>query len=473
MKYNFALKSTIRKYVTAGYILAGATITALVLANLPQTKEGYQTFWHKPFQLNVAGFDIFSHNGHSLTIGGFINDFLMAVFFLSVGLELKREIFCGGELSTIRKALLPCIAAVGGMLMPTLVFAISCKLTGDANFMEVMERGMPIPMATDIAFSLGVLCIFSKRVPLGLKVFLAALAVADDLGGIIVIAIKYTEHIAWEYLAGVVGCIAACVGLAYKSVRSKLAYFLVGMIMWWLMFQSGIHSTIAGVILAFCIPARLNHGTIYYIERIRTQIDKFPLYEVTRQDKHTPNMLTQRDIQDLRSIESASDHLISTLQDMEDVLRNPINMVIIPLFAFANAGVCFDGMSVDNLFQGIGLGVFLGLFVGKFTGVLLACWMSIKMRLVQMPDGANWSSLSGVAMLCGIGFTVSMFMANLSYPLDYEGLEPHIMQAFLNDAKLGILCGTIVSALVGCLILNKALPKAEDIKHYSEHEHHA
>jgi NhaA family Na+:H+ antiporter len=184
-------------------------------------------------------------------------------------------------------------------------------------------------------------------------------------------------------------------------------------------------------------------------------------------------MLTQRDIQNLRSIESASDHLISTLQDTEDVLRNPINMVIIPLFAFANAGVCFDGMSVDNLFQGIGLGVFLGLFVGKFTGVLLACWMSIKMRLVQMPDGANWSSLSGVAMLCGIGFTVSMFMANLSYPLDYEGLEPHIMQAFLNDAKLGILCGTIVSALVGCLILNKALPKAEDIKHYSEHEHHA
>ena len=137
-----------------------------------------------------------------------------------------------------------------------------------------------------------------------------------------------------------------------------------------------------GVILAFCIPARLNHGTIYYIERIRTQIDKFPLYEVTRQDKHTPNMLTQRDIQNLRSIESASDHLISTLQDTEDVLRNPINMVIIPLFAFANAGVCFDGMTLGNLFQGIGLGVFLGLFIGKFTGVLLACWMSIKMRLV-------------------------------------------------------------------------------------------
>jgi NhaA family Na+:H+ antiporter len=225
------------------------------------------------------------------------------------------------------------------------------------------------------------------------------------------------------------------------------------------MFQSGIHSTIAGVVLAFCIPARLSHGTKYYIERIRKQIDKFPLYEVTSRDKHTPNLLTKEDIQNLRSIESASDHLISTLQDTEDVLRNPISLLIIPVFAFANAGVCFEGMSFANLFQGVGLGVLVGLIVGKFCGVMLACWLSIKSRIVQLPEGATWGSLSGVAMLCGIGFTVSIFMASLSYPEGFEGQEDALMTTLLNDAKLGILCGTITSAILGSLILNKTLPK--------------
>ena len=231
--------------------------------------------------------------------------------------------------------------------------------------------------------------------------------------------------------------------------------------MWWFMFQSGIHSTIAGVVLAFCIPARLSHGTKYYIEKIRVQIDKFPQYEVTAHDKRTPHMLTQTDIQDLRAIESASDHLISTLQDTEDVLRNPISILIIPIFAFANAGVCFEGMSADNLFQGVGLGVFLGLVIGKFSGVMLACWLSIKARIVQLPDGATWPSLAGIAMLCGIGFTVSMFMAELSYPLDFEGQSPETMRLLLNDAKLGILCGTITSALLGLLILHWTLPKTK------------
>ena len=229
--------------------------------------------------------------------------------------------------------------------------------------------------------------------------------------------------------------------------------------MWWFMFQSGIHSTIAGVVLAFCIPAKLSHGTKYYIEKIRVQIDKFPQYEVTAHDKRTPHMLTQTDIQDLRAIESASDHLISTLQDTEDVLRNPISILIIPIFAFANAGVCFEGMSIDNLIQGVGLGVFLGLVLGKFSGVMLACWLSIKAKIVQLPDGATWPSLAGIAMLCGIGFTVSMFMAELSYPMDLEGQSPEIMRVFLNDAKLGILCGTVTSAILGSLILHKTLPK--------------
>lgn len=451
--------STIRKYAEGGYFLIGATILALIVANIPATTQWYSEFWQRPLQLIVAGLDLLSHNGHSLTVGGFINDFLMAIFFLSVGLELKREIFCGGELSSPRKAMLPVLAAIGGMIMPTIVFGIACRLTGDMQYMDILERGMPIPMATDIAFSLGVLSLFSKRVPLGLKVFLAALAVADDLGGILVIALKYTDHISIEHLGGVLLCVLFCLYLSYKEVHSKMGYFTVGLIMWWCMFQSGIHATIAGVVLAFCIPAKLNHGTKYYVERIRKQIDKFPHYTVTASDKHTPNMLTQDDIQNLRSIESASDHLISTLQDAEDVLRNPINMLIIPLFAFANAGVCLQNMSLDSITQGVGLGVFLGLVIGKFSGVLMACWLSIKTRIVQMPDGATWPSLAGVAMLCGIGFTVSMFMAALSYPINFAGADQNLMSAMLNDAKLGILCGTITSAILGSIILNKTLPK--------------
>lgn len=459
MKQNYTFMSTIRRWAEGGYLLIFSTIAALVVANLPATSQGYMEFWQKPLGLTVGSWDLFSHNGVAMTMGGFVSDFLMAIFFLSVGLELKREIFCGGELSTPRKAMLPVLAAMGGMIVPTIVFGIACRLTGDMQYMDVMERGMPIPMATDIAFSLGVLSMFSKRVPVGLKVFLAALAVADDLGGILVIAVKYTEHISWIHLGGVLGCVLVCLVCSYFRVRNKMVYMSMGIVMWWCMLQSGIHSTIAGVVLAFCIPAKLSHGSKYYIERIRAQIDKFPHYEVTAYNKHTPNMLSDEDIQNLRSIESASDHLISTLQDTEDVLRNPVNMFIIPVFAFANAGVCFEGMSLLNLFNGVGLGVFLGLVLGKFSGVLMACWLSIKTRIVQLPDGADWPSMAGVAMLCGIGFTVSMFLSALSYPNNFPGQSPELMNTLLNDAKLGILCGTITSAILGSFILNKTLPR--------------
>lgn len=458
-QHNYAFLSTIRKYADSGKLLIVATLAALLAANLPWTSEWYGNFWQEPMQFVVAGFDLLSHNGKSLTIGEFVNDFFMAIFFLSVGLELKREIFCGGELSSMRKALLPILAALGGMIMPTLIFAISCYATGNPANMDVIMRGMPIPMATDIAFSLGVLAMFSRRVPIGLKVFLAALAVADDLGGILVIAFKYTDHISMPHLGGVALCVLACLYLSYQHVHSKMGYLTVGLVMWWCMFQSGIHSTIAGVVLAFCIPAKLRRGTKYYIEQIRTQIDKFPYYEVTTHDKRTPNMLTQDDIQNLRAIESSSDHLISTLQDTEDVLHNPITMLIIPIFAFANAGVCFEGLSIEDLTQGVGLGVFLGLVVGKFAGVMAACWLSIKTRIVQMPAGATWYSLAGIAMLCGIGFTVSTFIATLSYPHDLAGQDPVAMKALLNDAKLGILCGTLASAILGSIILHKSLPK--------------
>jgi len=463
MEQNYTFLSMVRKHVSGSVLLIIATVAAIIVANLPATADWYNDIWLEEVSLSIGSISLFTHHGEAMNVSQFINDFLMAIFFLSVGLELKREIFCGGELSSVKKAMLPVIGACGGMIMPVIVFFIALHTTvSDPAMVEVMGRGLPIPMATDIAFSLGVLSMFSKRVPLGLKVFLAALAVADDLGGIIVIAVKYTDYISIPHLLGVLICVVLCMLTArfWKSA-TKMVYFTIGVAMWWLVLNSGIHATIAGVILAFCVPARLNNGTSFYIERIRKHVDKFPRLEVTAKDRKTPTLLSEDDIQDLRAIEAASDHLISTLQDMEDVLRNPINYIIIPLFAFANAGVRFEGMSITDLFEGVGLGVFAGLFIGKFIGVFSASWISIKLKFVQMPENTTWGAMAGVAALCGIGFTVSMFMATLSYPITQSGVESAIMHDLLNDAKLGILCGTIASALFGSLILNKTLPKAE------------
>lgn len=447
---NYALLSTIRKQVNGSVLLIIATVLALVVANLPLTSEWYRNAWIHPISLSIGSFNLFSHMGHPMSLGDFINDFLMAIFFLSVGLEIKREVLCG-ELSSMKKALLPVIGACGGMIIPVVVFFLVPKAD------PIMNRGMAIPMATDIAFSLGVLSIFSRRVPMGLKVFLAALAVADDLGGIIVIALKYTEHIQWNYLLYAAICVGVlCIGNR-RTIRTKAFYFNWGMALWYCMLNSGIHATIAGVVLAFCIPANLAKGTKLYIERIRTQIKKFPVIEVAEEERNKPALLTDEDIQVLKSVESSSDHLISPLQDIEDILKVPINFYIIPLFAFANAGVCFQGMSLMNLFSGVGLAVMLGLVVGKFCGVLSFSWAAIRMGIVQMPENTTWKSLAAVCMLCGIGFTVSMFMADLSY--NTSSIDPAFSLELLNDAKLGILCGTILSALFGSLMLNRFLPK--------------
>ena len=438
----------IRRYVSASALLIGATVLALIIANLPATREFYAQLWEKHVSLSIGNFNVFSHGGHPMSLLDFINDFLMFYFFLSVGLEIKREILCG-ELSSRQKAMLPIIGACGGMLVPVIVFF--CVCLGH----PLMERGCAIPMATDIAFSLGVLSLFSKRVPLGLKVFLAALAVADDLGGIIVIALFYSEGLAWPYLLGAVAVVAALLIGNYRQVRIKAFYINLGLVLWFMVLNSGIHATIAGVMLAFCIPANLSKGTRYYLEHIRDCVNEYPDIDVTEADRKKAMVLTHEQIQGLRRIESSADQLISPLQDIEDQLAMPINYAVIPIFAFANAGVDFSDLSFMSLFQGVALGVFLGLLIGKFTGVLSFSWLSIKLGWCQMPEGANWRSFASVCMLCGIGFTVSMFIAALSYPA-HLGQEAADM---LNEAKLGILCGTIASALVGCLMLNHTLPK--------------
>jgi NhaA family Na+:H+ antiporter len=331
------------------------------------------------------------------------------------------------------------------MIVPVIVFFLVCP--GDA----AMQRGLAIPMATDIAFSLGVLSVFKSRVPVGLKIFLAALAVADDLGGIIVIALFYSSDINTTFMLFSGLCILAMVAANVMKVRSKAFYVTVGLALWYLMLNSGIHATIAGVIVAFCIPATLKKGTGYYLERIRTNINKFPVIEVD--DLHNTVVLTNEEVHTLKSIESAADKMISPLQDLEDNLHFPINFIVIPLFAFANAGIDLSQMSFGDLFSGVGLAVMVGLVLGKFLGVFSFSWLAVRLKVVSLPAGADWKSFASVCVVCGIGFTVSMFIADLSYAgLGAEGA------ALLNQAKLGVLCGSVISAVLGCLLLNKTLP---------------
>ncbi len=441
--------SSLRKHVNSSVLLLIATVLALIAANSPLSEE-YKALWQLPMSLSIGGFNFFAHGGHPLTLGAVINDFLMAFFFLSVGLEIKREMLCG-ELSSFKKALAPVIGACGGMLMPVIVYTLLCP--ADPGMM----RGSAIPMATDIAFSLGCLSVFSTRCPASLKMFLAALAVADDLGGIIVIAIKYSTELNIDYLGlALLSVVVLLIGNR-RMVRCKTFYLTVGLALWYAMLNSGIHATIAGVILAFCIPANVNKGTKFYLHRISDNMKHFPITEVSNDDRKKIVALTSQQINVLKSIESASDHLISVLQSMIDMLRRPINYFVIPLFAFANAGIDFTGMSLSSLFSGVGLAVFLGLLIGKFLGVFSISWLCIKLRIIQMPRHATWPAFASICMICGIGFTVAMFMANLSFPGEQHA-------ELLNDAKLGILCGSIASAIVGCIMLHFTLPTEKEMK---------
>ena len=443
---NYSSLSKLKSHINASVVLIFFTLLALVCANTPIVKDWYFSLWQLPMSLSVGEFNFFSHEGHAITFGQMINDFLMAIFFLSVGLEIKREIKVG-ELSSVDKALLPIVGACGGMLIPVVVFFLICP--ADAT----MQRGMAIPMATDIAFSLGILAIFKSRVPVGLKMFLAALAVADDLGGIIVIALFYSSNTDVLYVGLSALCVAIMIIGNAAHVRRKVFYLSVGLVLWYFMLNSGIHATIAGVIVAFCIPATLMKGTGYYLQRIRENVSKIPVVDFG--NLHKTVVLTNDQIHTLKSIESAADKMISPLQDLEDNLHSPINYVVIPLFAFANAGIDLSQMSIESVFSGVSLAVMLGLVMGKFMGVFSFSWIAVKLGFVTLPAGASWKSFASVCMVCGIGFTVSMFIADLSYAgLGGEGL------LLLGNAKLGVLLGSAISAILGCVLLHKTLPKS-------------
>ena len=445
---NYSFMSKFKKWLSSSVVLIICTVLALVCANVPAIKEWYFSLWQNTVSISIGNFNFFSHGGHPMSVMDVINDFLMAIFFLSVGLEIKREILVG-ELSSMKKAMLPIIGACGGMLVPVLFFWLFCPND------PAMMRGLAIPMATDIAFSLGVLSVFKTRVPVGLKVFLAALAVADDLGGILVIALFYSSHIDVTFIIlTAVAVLVLMIGNKFK-VRAKSFYIAVGLVLWYFMLQSGIHATIAGVIVAFCVPASLTKGTGHYLERIRNNIKLFPVIDVD--DHHKTVVLTNDEVHTLKSIESAADKLISPLQDLEDHLHVPINYCVIPVFAFANAGIDLSLMNMSDLFSGVGLAVMLGLVLGKFIGVFSFSWLAIKSKIVSLPANTSWKAFASVCMICGIGFTVSMFIADLSYSgLGAEGAE------LLNKAKLGVLSGSVIAAVLGCVLLNFTLLKATD-----------
>lgn len=424
--------------IVASILLFVTAILAAIIANSPLAPM-YQDFLQQELHLRIGDFNLFSHGGHPLTMIEFINDCLMTVFFLAVGLEIKRELLVG-ELSSFRKAALPFVAACGGMLVPVIIYS-SLVASGTPE-----TRGMAIPMATDIAFSLGVLSLLGKRVPLSLKIFLTAFAVVDDIGGILVIAIFYSSEVAYGYLiiAAVLYCFLYFMGKF--GMTQKIFFLFVGIIIWYLFLQSGIHSTISGVILAFVIPARPRLDAGKYINRIRTIISAFP---VTKSENI---VLTNEQIATLKLVEHASDRVISPLQSLEDNLHGMVNFVILPLFAFANAGVVLSGGG--SLVGDVSIAVAVGLLLGKFVGIFLFTWLAIKSRLVLMPSGMNWKNLAGVSLLGGVGFTVSLYIANLSFAGEYPEL--------LNQAKLGVLSGTIIAGILGYIVLRIVLPKTKE-----------
>ena len=418
-----------------------ATIIAVAIANSPWSTS-YEDFLRYPVQVIIGGIELFRHMGHTMTISQVVNDALMAIFFFLVGLEIKQELLVG-ELSSPKKAILPVIAALGGMIFPVLFF-----LGVTPNHPESL--GAAIPMATDIAFALAVLGSLGGRVPKSLYVFLATLAVADDIGGIIVIALFYSKGVSLLPL----GIGLALVGLLFLLGRLRVTalepYIIVGIAVWALFLQSGIHPTIAGVLVALCIPAG-SKGHIRELSRKLRELTSHLSTEAREAERAV--ILSHDQLKRIAEIKDTAGQAISPVQTLEHALKPLVDNLILPLFAFVNAGVSFGDVSADMLL-GLPLAIFLGLFLGKTVGISLFTYVAIRVKLCAWPEGMNLPRLISLAVLGGIGFTVSLFIANLAY----DGPE---MAQLLNEAKLGIFAGTIISGVVGYMLLSRFLPKSE------------
>lgn len=415
-----------RLEASGGIVLLLCTLLALAWANSPWA-ESYWHLWETEITVHAGGFE-FSRPLHF-----WINDGLMVIFFLLVGLEIKRE-FLVGELSSPRKAALPIFAALGGMVTPALIY--SALNQGKAGI-----HGWGIPMATDIAFSLGILALLGRRVPLGLKVFLAAFAIADDLGAVLVIAFFYTEGISWIHLLYGAAFSAALLLANWSGVRSILVYGLLGLGLWYSFLLSGVHATVAGVLLAMAIPARTRIDAEEFLRQGRALLEEF---EAASRDGG--NILTNEGQQSaLHALEEACELVESPLQRLEEGLHSWVAFGIMPLFALANAGVSLGGEARESVLANpVSLGVILGLVLGKQIGITLFSWLSVKLRLAALPGGVSWRHIYGAGWLGGIGFTMSLFITHLAF-----GSRPEHLEA----AKTGILTGSVLAALGGTAVL--------------------
>lgn len=426
----------------ASLLLFMATIVAMILANSPWAHTYHQLLAF-PIDLQAGRFSFFSHHGEPMSMLAFVNDALMAVFFFVIGLEIKQEILIG-ELCSIRKALLPVIAAFGGMIIPVLFFILVCDTPPEV-------RGAAIPMATDIAFALAVLGLLGKRVPLSLRIFLTALAVVDDIGGIIIIALFYSGEIAIQPLLISIGILALLYMGGKMRINNVLFYYIAGFFVWMLFLESGIHPTIAGVLIAFTVPARPVIKLDDFTCDMTGYLNLLNFADVKHSKKAA--VLTPTQIQVLNNIHSLADKTISPLQTIADKLHPLVNYLILPLFAFVNAGVTFGDIQPQSLLN-IPLAIFLGLFVGKTLGIFSFTYFFVRTRLVSMPAGMSKRNLLGVSMLGGVGFTVALFIANLSF----DGSSA-LGADLLNQAKLGVFAGSFISGLCGYLMLKWVLPK--------------
>ena len=423
---------------SSGILLLLCTGVALFLANSPWA-EAYFHFWETELAVTLGDFHI------SMELLHWINDGLMAVFFFLVGLEIKREILIG-ELSSPRKAILPIFAAIGGMLLPAIIYLV-------INWQGPGQRGWGIPMATDIAFALGVLAILGKRVPTSLKVFLTALAIVDDLGAVVVIAIFYTEGLVWGWLALGIVVFGGMLLLNRLGVRHPVPYGALGIALWFAFLQSGVHATVAGVLGAMAIPAVARINTGQFVSWSRQALDELEACCGTTHGngRGTATTIEQRAV--LQAMETAIQNVESPLQRMEHALEKPVAYTIMPIFALANAGVPFLGNFFEDLLNPVSVGVVMGLVFGKQIGITVFTWLAVRLGLADLPQGVSWRHIYGVAWLGGIGFTMALFIDSLAF----EG------NPLIDTAKIGILTGSIISGVVGYLILRTAPPVAEAV----------
>lgn len=420
----------IKNESAGGIVLFFAVLIAMLWANSPWY-ETYHWVWNQQFTISFGGFELKNNLHH------WINDGLMAIFFFAVGLELKRELTVG-QLSSFKQSILPVAAAAAGMATPALIYLIFNRQAPGSN-------GWGIPTATDIAFALGVLSLAGNRVPISIKIFLTALAVVDDLGAVIVIALFYTSKISVFNLSLGMLFLAILFLGNYLKIRNTYFYAVFGIGGLWLAFLlSGVHSTIAGVLAAFTIPMKTQIDEVGFTSELKKLIQAFE-----NDDNDNPYLLSNNQVKILDQINELTLQASSPLQKLEHNLHSIVAFVIMPIFALANAGVHLDFEHIpDLIWAPISLGVILGLFLGKFLGIFTICWILIKLKIAKFPQKANWGHLAGVSMLAGIGFTMSIFITELAFQ------NP----IFIEQAKIGIMLASVLAGIVGIIILKIQKP---------------